>query len=301
MVQLLRRTWTRVVRHRIFPPGCDRPDCDAPRRARIWQRRPPIRMQRVWLCSPKCVEREARVIFDQVALVQEPSAIPNHRVPLGLLMLAHGYLNGAQLQTALEAQHRARRGKIGEWLQTMHFVTERQVVTALGVQWACPLLALREAPEPSCATLLPLPLLRTLHLMPVRFISSTRLLYLALSEKVDYRVLSAIEQILDCRTVPCLVSDRTMRDMLERTQNPERIVQLFDRVTGSAEMARITGSYVARIGAEEVLIVRCGPYLWVRLKTQNHATDLLFAPRNSVEENAYPLPRFQPELSHVLP
>jgi hypothetical protein len=51
-------------------------------------------------------------------------------------MLAHGYLNETQWQTALEAQSRARQGKIGEWLQALHFVTERQVLTALGVQWA---------------------------------------------------------------------------------------------------------------------------------------------------------------------
>ncbi|MGC2195999.1 MAG: hypothetical protein WA628_15085 [Terriglobales bacterium] len=297
-MQTLWGAWTRVVRHRIFPPGCDRPDCNAPRTARLWQRRPPIRLRRAWLCSPQCVEREARVIFDQIAS-QKPSAIPTHRVPLGLLMLAHGYVNEIQLQVALEAQHRAGKGKIGEWLQAMNFVTERQVVTALGVQWACPLLALGESPKQGCATLLPPPVLRTLRLMPVRFTASARLLYLALSEKVEYRVLSAIEEMLDCRTVPCLVSDRVMDGMLERLQDPERAMRLFDRISGSAEMARITGSYVTRVGAEEVRIVRCGPYIWVRLTTEKHATDLVFAPKSSIEESARAFSSRYPLLSHA--
>ena len=135
MVQL-RRTWMRAVRRRVFAPACGRPDCQASRSARVGRRRPPIHMQHAWLCSPQCLEHEARAIFDQFASSRKTGADPGHRVPLGLLMLAHGYLNETQWQTALEAQSRARQGKIGEWLQALHFVTERQVLTALGVQWA---------------------------------------------------------------------------------------------------------------------------------------------------------------------
>lgn len=298
MVKALLRVWTRVVRHRIFPPLCDRPDCNAPGAARIWQRRPPIRVQRAWLCSPQCVEREARLIFDQVAS-QPPSPIPHHRVPLGLLMLAHGYLDETQLQTALEAQQRAGQGKIGEWLQAMNFATERQVVAALGVQWACPPLALREASDAGCVNLLPCALSRHLRIMPVRFVASTGVLYLALSERVDYRVLSAIEEMLDCRTVPCLVSDRWMNRMLEGAQTPEPAVRMFDRISGSAEMARITASYVARVGAEQVRIVRCGSYIWVRLAAEKHATDLLFAPRSSAGGSEHGTSSFHPLLSHA--
>jgi hypothetical protein len=49
-------------------------------------------------------------------------------------------------------------------------------------------------------------------------------------------------------------------------------------------MARITASYVARLNAEEVRIVRCGPYAWVRLKFGTSATDLLFTNKNMMDE-----------------
>jgi two-component system, OmpR family, copper resistance phosphate regulon response regulator CusR len=102
-------------------------------------------------------------------------------------------------------------------------------------------------------------------------------LYIALCLRVDYIVLSAVEQMLDCRAVPCLVSDRVMNGLLEQAQNSRRVTeQVFDRISDSAEMARITGSYAARVGAEEVRIARCGPYIWVRLNTGHQATDLLF-------------------------
>jgi hypothetical protein len=241
-------------------------------------------MQHAWLCSPQCLEKEARSIFDQVSAAPVPDPTPTHRVPLGLLMLEHGYVSAEQLRTALEIQIREGKGRIGEWLQTLHFVTERQVLTALGVQWACPLLSLRHAPDPACSCMLPMPLLRALHLVPVRFISATRLLYVALCVRVNYRVLAAIEQMLRCRAVPCLAGDNKIDEWLCQGQNFECDAQVFDRSSGPAEMARITASYVARLSAEEVRVVRCGPYVWARLKVGTSATDLLFTNKSMMDE-----------------
>ncbi len=274
-MQGLRQTLSHVVRHRIFPPVCDSRDCHSAR-MRVWQRRPPIRMHQAWLCSPQCVERAARPILDAASF---RGVLPNsaHRMPLGLLMLAHGYVSEFQLQAALDAQRRAGEGKIGQWLQTLHFATERQVVAALGVQWACPLLAIRESLHPRCASLLPSPLLRALKLVPVRFTPATHQLYAALCDRVDYTTLSAIEQVLNCRVVPCLVSDRFMHTMLEGLQKSESAVHVFDRISSTAEMARIVGSYVAMLSSEDVRIVRCGPYIWSRLEANRTFTDLLFS------------------------
>lgn len=276
MGEVLRRSWTCFVRERVFPPPCVRADCRASATARIWRRSPPIRMQHGWLCSAQCVEKEARVIFDHVLSTPMPDAHPNRRVPLGLLMLEHGYVSEQQLRKALEMQTRARRGRIGEWLQALHFVTERQVLTVLGVQWACPLLSLQQRPDTACSSMLPMPLLRSLHVFPVRFIPATRLLYIAVSLELNYRVLAAIDQMAGCRTTPCLVGDREMQEWLRRAQNLQGDVQVFERSSGPAEMARITGSYVARLSPEEVRIVRCGPYVWVRLMGGPSETDLLF-------------------------
>ncbi|PYX44188.1 MAG: hypothetical protein DMG83_14800, partial [Acidobacteria bacterium] len=63
-------------------------------------------MRQAWLCSPQCLEKEARSIFDQVSSLPMPDLPPNHRVPLGLLMLEHGYVSEEQLRTALEMQTR---------------------------------------------------------------------------------------------------------------------------------------------------------------------------------------------------
>jgi len=118
----------------------------------------------------------------------------------------------------------------------------------------------------------------------VRFISATRLLYVAVCVRVNYRVLASIEQMVDCRTIPCLVGDRKMDEWLRQAQNLERDVQVFDRTSGPVEMARITASYVARLSAQEVRIVRCGPYVWARLQVGSNATDLLFTVKSMMDE-----------------
>ena len=53
------------------------------------------------------------------------------RVPLLIEKLA-------EVQAALEAQRRARYGKIGEWIEKLGFATEKEVTTALALQWGCP-------------------------------------------------------------------------------------------------------------------------------------------------------------------
>jgi hypothetical protein len=192
-------------------------------------------------------------------------------------MLARGFLSEEQLQIALAAQLHAHGEKIGTLAQRLRFVTERQVLTALGLQWSCPVLALQTPPDFSCAAMLPWKLLECIRMMPVRFIRSTRLLYIAVCEGIDHRVLSAIERVLHCRAVPCLVSDHTMDGWIGRQPAWKAArVQVFERTSDTAEMARITASYAGRLCADKIQVVQCGHYGWVRLASTGEDSDLLF-------------------------
>jgi hypothetical protein len=52
-------------------------------------------------------------------------------------MVARGKVTYLEVRAALEAQRRARHGKIGEWIEK-GFATEKEVTTALALQWGCP-------------------------------------------------------------------------------------------------------------------------------------------------------------------
>jgi hypothetical protein len=273
---ILQRTWTRL-HHHLFPPACARPGCGAPRTPRILRRFRPIKIQGRWLCSPRCIEMELQEIFERITVVKPSRALTN-RVPLGLLMLSRGYVDERQLQTALEAQREAGWGKIGEWMRTLHYVDERQVLAALSAQWAWPVLAINIALQPCAHPPLPWPLLHDLGVMPVRFFAANRLLYIAASSRVEYSALAAIEFMADCQVIPCLVSDHDMQGMLKRAALAGSVPpQVFCGASDAAEMARIAGSYIARVGAKQARIVGCGPYAWVRLTAGAQPTDLLFA------------------------
>lgn len=280
-MQGLPRRLADCIRHKIFAPRCCRTDCVA--KAPMWRRTPMIHTDGGWLCSPQCVEAEAQDRFEVMSVPKELAT--GHRVPLGLLMLSRGYLQEEQLQAVLSAQLQAREGKVGAWAQRLNFATERQVLTALSLQWSCPVLVLQMPPDATCPAMLPWRLLQSLRMMPVRFTRSTHLLYIALSEGVDHGALAAIERMLHCRVVPCVVSDRTMDEWLSResTRTTSR-VQVFEKTSGTGEMARITASYAGRLSADDVQMEQCGHYAWVRLASRGNSTDLLFDLHQSQQE-----------------
>ena len=51
---------------------------------------------------------------------------------------------------------------------------------------------------------------------------------------------------------------------------------LFEGGRDPEEMARITCSYVLKLGAGHTRMVACGKYVWVRLQGANELTNLLF-------------------------
>jgi hypothetical protein len=243
-----------------------------------------IRLDRHWYCSPQCFEIAARQSFQRALAEVSGSPPVRHRVPLGLLMLSRGQLTNRQLRMALEAQQTEGRGRIGHWLKELGFVTEPQVTAALGVQWACPVLSLREPRESGCAGLLPFPLLENFRMLPVQFVNATRTLYLAFCQGVEYVALCAIEHILGCHTEACLVSDSVMKSALEQLEPSHRSGDLlFESCRNAAEMARITCGYALKLGAGQVRLARCGRYLWARLEVREDHTDLLFRVRTSPE------------------
>ncbi len=88
---------------------------------RPWRsRRRPI-FEGQWACSGRCVlaMTQAAVQREIGDIAESTNAIPHrHRVPLGLLMLAQGWITHPQLRRALEAQRASGTGRIGDWLQS---------------------------------------------------------------------------------------------------------------------------------------------------------------------------------------
>ncbi len=100
---------------------------------------------------------------------------------------------------------------------------------------------------------------------------------------VAYRALLAIEQMLSCKTEACLTTSAALEVVLARLeQEAKRSDKVFDGPRLPEEMTRITSSYALKLGAQEVRMVVCGEYIWVRIENRSDAANLLFS-RNTTE------------------
>jgi len=272
-------------------PRCAEPGCNLMRR--MWRRiggwHGNIRLRGSCYCAPQCFENAAHKCFSEACVSDFAASPVQHRIPLGLLMLSRGLLSNGQLQAALEAQQASGRHRLGEWLEMLGFATEQQVTTTLGLQWACPVLAWKTPRDSGCGRMLPYRLLERFRMLPVQFVAATRIFYVAFCDGIDYTALYAIEQMLDCRTEACLISRSSMDRELERMGHEARAGDLlFESWHDPAAMAHITCSYALRLGAEQVRIVGCGEYIWVRVDSGREVTTLLFRHPLAARPQEYP-------------
>ncbi len=257
-------------------PHCAEAGCRAG--SKLGLRRAGLELQGRWYCSPQCVEKAVRRYFMRSAVAVLPTPRAQHRIPLGLLMLSRGELENSQLRSALAAQRSDGGGRIGEWLVKLGYATEPQITTALGLQWACPVV-----PPPlargdlESAGLLPYRLMQQFRMLPIYFSRANRVIYVAFSESVDYTALYAIEQMLECRSEACVTGSCAMSQALETLGRARRSGELlFEGWRSVEEMARTTCGCMLKMGARTIRTVACGAYIWVRLKANDEQVDLLF-------------------------
>lgn len=258
-------------------PRCADPGCSRVRG--LWRRMYAwdggLRLHGEWYCAPQCFENALAQRLGRIGLPAAAARAVRHRVPLGLLMLSRGQLNNRQLRSALDAQRAQGNGRIGQWIEQLGFATEQQVTAALGVQWACPVLPVFN--DFGHAAMLPFRLLRDFRLLPVRYVPQVRKLYVAFSDRVEYPVLYAIEQMLNCTTEPCIVATSTMDAALERLAHERRTGELmFEGWRQAQEVAHVTCGYALKLGVKDVRTAGCGNYIWARLQGAPDTTDLLF-------------------------
>jgi len=258
--------WIRRRNLESAPPPCASVSCSPPSLwHRLRHRSSGTLLQGVFYCRPQCLET---ALIGQLSRLRAtaPSPPPPNRIPLGLLMVARGKLTYVEVRAALEAQRRARYGKIGEWIEKLGFATEQEVTNALALQWGCPVASSFDPSTIQSPGSIPLPILEAFQMLPLNYVGATNTLYLAFGERVDHAALYAIEKILDCRTQPCVAGRKSVARKLEALRQLARPSDVeFGPMNDLSEMARIAASYTARLTPEQVRLSRIGRFIWLRL------------------------------------
>jgi Type II secretion system (T2SS), protein E, N-terminal domain len=255
-------------------PPCALASCSRPQS--LWQRlrrrSTGVFLQDVFYCKPQCLES---ALVGQLSHLRGMtlSPQPTNRIPLGLLMVARGKLTHVEVRAALEAQRRARHGKIGEWIEKLGFATEQEVTSALALQWGCPVASSFDPSTIHSVGNVPLPILEAFQMLPFNHAASTNTLYIAFGERVDHAALYAIEKILECRTQPCVAGRKSVARQLDAMRQLPRPTDVeFGPMDDLAEMGRIAASYTARLSPEQVRLARVGKFIWLRLERSQFAS-----------------------------
>lgn len=265
-------TWSKVIKSHFPQPAgvaCALATCTRPRS--LWQeikktcRRRGTFLQGDYYCQPHCLETALTLQLSTLRALA-PTTQPPNRIPLGLLMVARGKLTYTEVQAALEAQRRARYGKIGEWIEKLGFASEHEVTKALALQWGCPVAASFDPAGRYFPGEIPLPILEAFQMLPLNYVLSTNTLYLAFGERVDHAALYAVAKILNCRTLPCVAGRESIATQLEAMRQFSRPCDVeFGPMTDLSEMARIAASYTTRLSPGQVRLSRVGRFIWLRL------------------------------------
>jgi hypothetical protein len=263
-----------------FASRCAGPDC--PKLGKLWpywlHKSEGIDFESRWYCSRGCLEL---VLAGRVHTLLSTSHLEKpraHRFPIGLLLVDRGVISQAQLREAIRLQREAGYGRLGEWLRQSADLSVPQLTAALGQQWGCPVFPLEHQSAPvSWSDLIPFPLLESAAAVPAHASPDGRILHLAFGDRVDHTLLYAVEQMLVCRTYPCVAPGTAIQVHLEQFRklssgNDTR----FDTIRESPEMTWTICNYATELHAKRLVLARAGAYIWVRFFRAELARDLLF-------------------------
>lgn len=259
---------------------CSGPDC--PKLAKLWphwlSKSEGVEFEGKWYCSRGCLEV---VLAGRVHALLSTSHLEKpraHRFPIGLLLVHSGAISHSQLREAIRMQRESGRGRLGDWLRHTTDLSVQQLTAALGQQWGCPVFPLEQQSAPvAWSDLIPLPLLESAAAVPAYASSDGRLLHLAFRDRVDHTLLYAVEQMLLCRTFPCVATGTAIHAQLERFRKlTSGNDTSFDSVRESHEMTWTICNYAVELHAKRLVLARAGAYIWVRFFRAEAARDLLF-------------------------
>lgn len=244
---------------------CGNPTCQSRWNFPWKSKRHPMFEER-WACSGKCllamvnaaVAREAGDGRRDGVEVQH-----QHRVPLGLVMLAQGWITHPQLQKALEAQRSGSVGRIGDLLVSECGLEAEWVTRGLSVQWGCPVLTTDGFSPKAMALALPRVFIEKFGILPLK-IAGLKILYVGFEDHLDASSAFAVEQMSGLRAESGVVVEDRFREARERLLScefaPVTEYRVPDRDTLAAAMAAI----IERKATVASRLVRLRQFYWLR-------------------------------------
>lgn len=254
-------------RHRI----CGNKECVSSRVLPWRSRRRPI-FEGMWACSGNCmlamVRAAVRREYGQAPPLADES-LHHHRIPLGLVLLAQGWITHSQLQRALDSQ-RASGGRIGDWLVTLCGIGREQITRGLSVQWSCPVLTTAGFGAQEMALVMPKVFVQEFGALPVRT-AGARILYLGFDDRLDASLGLALEKMSGLRVVSGLVDSDEIRSSRCSLLAAREVTVKLESLSDMDLLASKIAALVEHSQPMYSQLVRVHHYLWLRLWLESGA------------------------------
>ena len=223
-----------------------------------------------WGCCGRCVLAMARTAVRRELGDGMVTASHRHRVPLGLVMLAQGWITQAQLRRALDAQREHGTGRIGEWLISECGVDADHVTRGLSVQWNCPVLTTEAFTPEAMALAMPRLFVEEFGLLPLR-VAGSRILYLGFEDRLDASVALAVEQMTELQAVSGLVNAAQFSVARSRLMECEAVPAKVQGVMDSDALAARITAVLEQKQPVESRLVRLHGFYWLRMWMESGA------------------------------
>lgn len=234
------------------------------------RRRPIFEAQ--WGCSGRCVLGMVKAaVRRELGDRAESSVAPHrHRVPLGLLMLAQGWITHPQLQKALAAQRQSGMGRIGEWLMSECGLEGEQIVRGLSMQWGCPVLTTEGFSPVAMALVMPKLFIERFGLLPLR-VAGSRILYLGFADRLDASAAFATEQMAELKVESGVVEGASFEAARSRLMACDEVEMKLEALEDRDAMAARITALLEQKQPIASRLVRVHQYFWLRMWLESGA------------------------------
>ena len=249
--------------------GAGRIECGNPSCSRGWlsflkDRRRPVFEGR-WGCTASCVATMVDLAIQREG--DEADAIEpehRHRIPLGLIMLAQGWITNSQLQHALDGQRRAGTGLIGSWLIEECGLREDHITRAMGMQWGCPVLPLEGFDPKAMALTVPKMLVEHVGMVPLR-IAGKRILYLGFDNHLDASAAFAMKRMSGLKVESGLVDATQLRQARQLLCECDFVDAAFEQLPDITTVSKRMASALCKMQPRASQMVRVHHFYWLRM------------------------------------
>jgi hypothetical protein len=232
---------------------------------KLWRSRSGPVFEGGWTCSPACTgARVATAVSREMEARGVTEESHRHRIPLGLAMLEQGWITGAQLRGALEAQKAAGGGRLGQWLVRQQGVSEQLVTRALGLQWSCPVLQMESHDAEGLTALVPRLFVDAFGTLPLR-VAAGKILYLGFEARLDAVLALAVERMTGLRVESGLVQESLFRPAHTRMLNAKFPPVSLIEASSEPALVRALSQRIEKARPVEARLVRMHDCLWLRL------------------------------------